>query len=220
MKWLWIASLMATSVMASDIAKIETQIVGTPMTAQQWQLSTSEWSRYQDLLKEPEAYGLVDKNPIVVLGQFARTDEERRRYAERLVQLDKKRIDGLLALDNAYRQAWTSLYPTLTPVGARLPERVLLFVTANCEPCMEALKSWRSHGVSVDVFMVDSQGNDTTLRAWASKAGVRQSDVTEQFITLNHDTRGLWFHLAKGQAAPVAFVEQEGAWSVITLPSS
>ncbi|EGU41195.1 hypothetical protein VII00023_06182 [Vibrio ichthyoenteri ATCC 700023] len=221
MKLMWVLALMvSTTSMASDVVSISNEIVKETLSAENWQLSEGEWSRYQELLNKPEAYGLVDQNPLVVLGQFARNDEERRRYAQRLVAIDKKRIDGLLALDKAYRNAWDSLYPALTPIAQSLPERVSLFVTANCDPCMDALKEWRTRGVKVDVFMVDSKGNDYVLRQWASAAGVRKSDVTERFITLNHDSRGLWFHLAKGESAPIAAFEQEGVWSVISLPSS
>ncbi|RJX68660.1 TIGR03759 family integrating conjugative element protein [Vibrio sinensis] len=221
MRTIWLLALIVTSsVMADDVVTVNNEIIKESFSAQDWQLSDNEWSRYQALINKPEAYGLIDQNPLVILGQFARTDEERRRYAQRLVVIDKKRIDGLLALDKAYRHAWQALYPTLTPIGQSLPERVSLFVTANCEPCIDVLKAWRTRGVKVDVFMVDSKGNDFTLRQWASLAGVRQSDVSERFITLNHDQRGLWFNLAKGQSTPVAAFEQEGVWSVIALPSS
>ena len=220
--WMILPLLLATSAqtLAANIESVATSVVKESLSAENWQLSSGEWSRYQELINRPEAYGLIDNNPLVVLGQFARSDKERRQYAERLVELDKKRIDGLLALDNAYRDAWETLYPTLTPIGKSLPDRVSLFVTPNCEPCIDTLKSWRLSGVSVDVFMVNSQNNDAVLRQWASTAGIRQSDVVSQFITLNHDTRGLWFHLAKGQAAPVSITYREGAWSIISLPSS
>lgn len=221
MKIGWIfAFIISSSVMASDVVTISDDVVKSTLSAENWQLSKSEWSRYQELMNKPEAYGLVDNNPLVVLGQFARNDEERQRYATRLVALDKKRIDGLLALDKAYRNAWETLYPTLTPIAQSLPERVSLFVTANCDPCIDALKEWRTHGINVDVFMIDSKGNDFMLRQWASLAGIRKSDVTARFITLNHDSRGLWFQLGKGQAVPGAAVEREGVWSVISLPSS
>ncbi|MEZ9043448.1 TIGR03759 family integrating conjugative element protein, partial [Vibrio sp. 10N.247.311.47] len=149
--------------------------------------------------------------------QFARSDTERARLAERLVAFDKERTEGLLALDVAYRAAWARLYPNLKPIGPRLPERVALFVRAGCDTCVDALKQWRSHGVAVDVYMLG--GNNTELQAWASVAGVRHSDVEKQWITLNHDTRALWITLAKGKPVPVAISEQGGGqWSVVALP--
>jgi integrating conjugative element protein (TIGR03759 family) len=161
---------------------------------------------------------MQDDNPLEVLAVFARDDAERTRFAERLVEFDKARTDGILALDVAYRAAWQRLYPNLTPIGARLPERVALFVRSECDACFDALKAWRSKGVNVDVYLIG--GDDAALQAWANAAGVRHGDVDAKRITLNHDTRGLWFSLAKGKAVPVAIAQQGegGAWSVIALP--
>jgi len=186
--------------------------------ASDWGLSKADWQRYQTLMKSPLTYDMQEASPIEVLAQFAKTPSERQRLARMLVEFDKQRTDGLLALDAAYRQAWHSLYPNLKPIGQGLPERVVLFVTQRCDACIDALKAWRTQGVMVDVYMVDSQGNDRALRQWAAGAGVRQSDVSAQFITLNHDTRGLWFNLANGKPAPVTVAKRGEQWSVISLP--
>ncbi|HHB1547482.1 TIGR03759 family integrating conjugative element protein [Vibrio parahaemolyticus] len=182
-----------------------------------WQLSKADWQRYETLMESPLTYDMKNDNPIEVLATFARNEEERRRFAERLVEFDKKRTDGLLALDVAYRQAWHRLYPNLKPIGQRWPSRVALFVRAECDECVDALKNWRQHGVSVDVYLV-GDGSDDALQTWANRAGVRQSDVEQHYITLNHDKQGLWFRLAKGKAVPVAAAERGGQWSVIAQP--
>lgn len=182
-----------------------------------WQLSKADWQRYETLMQSPLTYDMKNDNPLEVLARFARNEEERRRWAERLVEFDKQRTEGLLALDVAYRQAWQRLYPNLKPIGPRQPDRVALFVRSDCPKCTDALKTWRQHGVSVDVYLVGS-GDDDALQAWANQAGVRQSDVSQHYITLNHDKQGLWFRLAKGQAVPVAAAERGGQWSVVAQP--
>lgn len=185
--------------------------------AKYWQLSQADWTRYEQLMQSPLTYDMQQASPLEVLAQFARSDTERARLAERLVAFDKQRTDGLLALDVAYRAAWKRLYPNLKPIGPRLPERVALFVRTGCDACVDALKQWRSHGVAVDVYMLG--GNDAELQTWASVAGVRHGDVEKQWITLNHDTRALWMTLAKGKPVPVVISEQgEGQWSVVALP--
>ncbi|WP_299143287.1 TIGR03759 family integrating conjugative element protein [uncultured Vibrio sp.] len=185
--------------------------------AHYWQLSQADWQRYEQLMQSPLTYDMQEANPLEVLAQFARSDAERARWAERLVAFDKQRTDGLLALDVAYRAAWQKLYPNLKPITARLPERVALFVRMECDSCMDALKQWRAVGVAVDVYMLGASNHE--LQSWAALAGVRHSDVEEQWITLNHDTRALWMTLAKGKPVPVAISEQGGGqWSVVALP--
>ncbi|WP_104038774.1 TIGR03759 family integrating conjugative element protein [Vibrio jasicida] len=213
---------LSSSLYAADTTQTRTEqsvaVSPTQQGAKFWQLTSTDWQRYERLMQSPLTYDMQDDNPLEVLAVFARDDAERTRFAERLVEFDKARTDGILALDVAYRAAWQRLYPNLTPIGARLPERVALFVRSECDACFDALKAWRSKGVNVDVYLIG--GDDAALQAWANAAGVRHGDVDAKRITLNHDTRGLWFSLAKGKAVPVAIAQQGegGAWSVIALP--
>ena len=191
--------------------------VAIKQDANYWSLSEKEWQRYETLMQSPLTYDMQSASPLEVLAQFARSEEERRRLAERLVEFDKARADGLLALNNAYTAAWKRLYPNLKPVGEALPERVALFVRKACDSCIDALKNWRQHGVSVDVYLV-GDGKDEALQTWASNAGIRQQDVEQRYITLNHDNQGLWFRLAKGKAVPIAAAERGGQWVVVAQP--
>lgn len=195
-----------------------TDQIQTVHGARDWALSDAQWQRYQSLMQSPLTYDMKDASPLEVLAIFAKDAAERAQLAEKLVEFDKKRTDGLLALDVAYRDAWKRLYPNLPVVNSGLPSRVVLFVTEQCDACLDALKAWRSKGVSVDVYLVGAKGDDRRLRQWAADAGIRQSDVTERYITLNHDTRGLWFSFAKGQTTPVAITQRGDQWSVISHP--
>ncbi|MFM2666641.1 TIGR03759 family integrating conjugative element protein [Vibrio mediterranei] len=207
----------ATEIEQSDVFS-SSSIGLTQFHAKEWGLTALDWQRYQSLMNSPLTYDMQKDNPVEVLAIFARNDEERVRFAALLVEFDKARTEGILALDVAYRQAWKTLYPNLQPIGDGLPKRVVLFVSQSCLECMSSLKTWRSKGVGVDVYMVDANQDDEALRLWASKAGIRQNDVENQYITLNHDTRGLWFHLAKGKSVPVALAKEGDQWSVITPP--
>ncbi len=60
-----------------------------------WQLSKADWQRYETLMGSPLTYGMKNDNPIKVLATFARNEEERHRFAECLVEFDKKRTNGL-----------------------------------------------------------------------------------------------------------------------------
>lgn len=200
---------------------VTTQSTDTKVTTWQgsdWQVTEELWQRYQHLMQSPLTYDMQDATPLEVLAIFARSDAERNQLVKQMVEFDKKRAEGLLALDVAYRKAWAIQHPNLNVVGNALPERVVLFVSEQCDQCFDALKTWRSQGVAVDVYLVDGQGSDTKIRGWAAKAGIRQTDVRDKRITLNHDKRGLWFNLAKGQSVPVAMAMRGEQWVVVSQP--
>ena len=58
-------------------------------------------------------------DPLSALGIEARTDEERRRYAELQVQVEARRVEKLLAYQRAYDEAWQRLNPGMQRVNPR-----------------------------------------------------------------------------------------------------
>lgn len=216
----WLLLLVAFASNASETYTTHgtSQVIETLSQATQWGLTESDWERYQALLQSPKGFGMSASNPLVVLGRFARDDEERQRYAEQLVRFEQSRIEGLLILDQAYQEAWKKINPNLAPIGHTRPDRVVLFVRRDCTTCDQAFINWRSQGVYVDVFMTDSLGNDQALKQWASEVGVRKREVSQKEVTLNHDTQGLAFTLARGTPLPVTATLRGGQWSVIESP--
>ena len=65
------------------------------------------------------AAGIYSPNldPLSALGIEARTDEERRRYAELQVQVEARRVEKLLAYQRAYDEAWQRLNPGMQRVN-------------------------------------------------------------------------------------------------------
>ena len=208
------------SVVANDIEYRDISSISIDTAqASAWGLSPIEWSRYKEILSSPQGLEMQNSNPLSVLGRSARTDIERTQYAEMLVRYEKLSVDGLLAFNNARQAAWHRLYPNLPIIQSTTPKRVALFVANDCGTCASAVSEWRSLGATVDIYMVGSGKNDTALRQWAMKAGIRTADVDEGGITLNHDT-GNWLLLARAKPVPVAIAQdREGLWNIANLPS-
>jgi len=59
--------------------------------AQQWGLRDDEFARYRELMQGPLGIYSPNLDPLSALGIEARTDEERRRYAELQVQAEARR---------------------------------------------------------------------------------------------------------------------------------
>src|SRR5690606_2187906 len=91
--------------------------------AHDWGLNAEEWSRYRQLMQGPLGVYSPNLDPLTALGIEARSDEERRRYAELQVQAEARRVEKMLAYQRAYDEAWKRLYPTLQPVSSPAPRR-------------------------------------------------------------------------------------------------
>ena len=79
--------------------------------ASNWGLQPQEWARYRELMDGPLGIYSPNLDPLSALGIEARTDEERRRYAELQVQNEARRVERLLAYQRAYDAAWRRLNP-------------------------------------------------------------------------------------------------------------
>ncbi|MDN3519062.1 TIGR03759 family integrating conjugative element protein [Aquisalimonas lutea] len=77
----------------------------------QWNLDDEEWQRFETLMNGPRGLWTPNLDPVWVLGINARSDAERRRYAEMAVERERARAARELAFQRAYDQAWDRLYP-------------------------------------------------------------------------------------------------------------
>lgn len=178
-------------------------------------LSLTEWNEYERVMASSQGWEMKDSHPLAVLGRSATTEAEREKYARLLVTHEYQLAEGLLAFDRARTAAWKAAYPNLPLVRNNTPERVALYVNAQCDTCSQLLQQWRSKGSKVDIYFV-GKGDDTALREWAMRAGIRKLDVDEKQITLNHDD-GSWLTVAKAKPIPVSLAKnKEGAWSFVT----
>ena len=85
--------------------------------AKQWGLRDDEFARYRELMEGPIGVYSPNLDPLSTLGIEARTDEERRRYAELQVQAEARRVEKLLAYQRAYDEAWQRLNPGMQRVN-------------------------------------------------------------------------------------------------------
>ncbi|MGL5395663.1 MAG: TIGR03759 family integrating conjugative element protein [Shewanella sp.] len=178
-------------------------------------LSVTEWNEYERVMASSQGWEMKNSHPLAVLGRSATTEAEREKYARLLVKHEYQLAEGLLAFDRARTSAWKAMYPNLPIIRNNTPERVALYVNDQCDTCSQLLQQWRSKGSKVDIYFV-GKGDDTTLREWAMRAGIRKHDVDEQQITLNHDD-GSWLTVAKAKPIPVSLAKnKEGAWSFVT----
>jgi integrating conjugative element protein (TIGR03759 family) len=160
-------------------------------------------------------------DPLSALGIEARTDEERRRYAELQVQVEARRVEKLLAYQRAYDEAWQRLNPGMQRVN--LPDdkpgagatrgsgRMAVFVKDGCAACGQLVQRLQSSGAEFDLYMVGSRQDDARIRDWAKRAQIDPARVRSGSITLNHDG-GRWLSLGLPGDLPAAVREVNGQW--------
>ncbi|CFQ34427.1 TIGR03759 family integrating conjugative element protein [Yersinia bercovieri] len=188
-------------------------------SAQQWGLTTEEWQRYQQLRQGRRGILSPGLDPITMLGVEARSEEERRYYAELSVRLDFQRVEAELAFQREVNFAWERAYPDILPVqvaGGNLGQgshRLALFIRTDCgTPCENKVASLLASLRPLDIYLVGSNGKDETVRTWARKLAIPVERVKAKTVTLNHD-RGQWIKFGQGRM-PVVLQQGENGWQV------
>ncbi|HRD85416.1 MAG TPA: TIGR03759 family integrating conjugative element protein, partial [Rubrivivax sp.] len=135
--------------------------------AREWGLRSEEWARYRQLMQGPLGVYSPQLDPLTALGIEARSEEERRRYAELQVQAEARRVGKALAYQRAYDAAWQRLFPGQPRVslpGAKAQGagntgsgRLAVFVKADCAPCAQRVQQLQAAGTAFDLYMVGSR---------------------------------------------------------------
>ena len=168
-----------------------------PLTTQQqatvWGVTPEEWQRYLTLKQQARGVWSPGLDPLTTLGVEADTDHERQRFAELLVRQEYQRLEKELAFQRAYDAAPAT--PVSGPDAAenhvrQQPAfRYLLKMTAAPDSLLRTLLAQQR---PLDIWLVNSEGDDNRVRRWAMAHGIDKNWWSEHSITLNHDA-GRWF---------------------------
>lgn len=192
--------------------------------ASEWGLTQQEYQRYSLLMQGSRGIYSPGLDPLTALGIEARTDEERRRFAELQVRAERRRVDKELAYQRAYDEANARLYPgekafiirsgsdaSSSAAGIISNGRLAVFVREQCESCVTQVQQLQLQQKPFDIYFIGSQGDDERIRRWAILAGVDPKNVRSQQITLNHD-QGRWMRLGLGGELPAQVLQVNGQW--------
>ncbi|MGL4860183.1 MAG: TIGR03759 family integrating conjugative element protein [Enterobacteriaceae bacterium] len=188
-------------------------------SAQEWGLTTEEWQRYQQLIKGRRGILSPGLDPVTTLGIEARSEEERRHYAELSVKQEFQRVEAELAFQREVNAAWVRVYPDVLPVRVSVESvgqasgRLALFVREECgAPCETKVSTLLATQRPLDIYLVGSEGKDEVVRTWAKKLAIPVERVKAKTVTLNHD-RGQWLRFGQGRM-PVVLQQGEKGWQV------
>jgi len=190
---------------------------------EQWGVDATEYARYESLLAGPRgAFSVTNISPLEVLGIHARSPQERRQYADRLVRLMYEDTERVLAFEYEVQAAWKRLgRPMFDPAklprsGGTIPEitdtrgkRLALFVSTDpactdCLPRTRALAS-RSDIAGLDIYVTNTS-DANAIRAFARQAGIQPKSVISKQITLNQGSDLFALYGGNPNALPQTFV--------------
>lgn len=181
-------------------------------TAKMWGLTDQEWARYQELMQGPDGHYYPQLTPPEVLGMEAQTPQELQHFAEIDAQQEHVRIAKELAFNNAFYDAMKRLYPdepvirphdisAFNPVQSatqnktyslQAGDHLVLFINPGIGIDFETLPSLiadikKHSGVTLDIYCV-GQVTDSDISQWAALNNIPKNLVSQDRITLNHDT--------------------------------
>lgn len=200
----------------SESAVRESEARETERQAAVWNLSAGDWTRYEELMQGRRGAWSPDADPLLVLGAHARSESERRRYAEAFVLAEHQRVEGELAFERAVQVAWKRLFPgrlriaaSAGPLPAGAVSRYALVLDRGCADCGRRLGDYLSAGAPVDVY-VRGAADDADVRAWAGEQGIDPAAVRTGRVTLNRGEKApagpapaVWARVADRGWSPV-----------------
>lgn len=188
-----------------------------------WGLSDQEWKKFEKTMEiGGRGYWTPSLDPLTTLGIEANTDEERIHYAKLLVEKESQRVKKELAFQHAYDSMWKELHPNELPIELEdnpnlfapidyLGERLALFVSVNDEFIGASfVESILKVGKDVDIYLLDTDGDDNKIQSWAKKNNIPVDKVRLGNISLNHDA-GEWKLISLGNI-PSIMQKQNNKW--------
>ncbi|ELQ9312172.1 TIGR03759 family integrating conjugative element protein [Serratia marcescens] len=197
----------------------QSQANKTAQQGRQWGLSGEAYQRYQQLMDGPRGTQSPGLDPLTALGIEAQSDAERKKYAQMWVKQEFERTEKELKFQREVDAAWQRLgvLPVNMVNAAGIAHdsggRLALFVKAkDCGQCDARLAAVLADNRPVDIYLVDSKGNDSLLRDWAKAHHIPVDKVRARQITLNHDG-GRWIRFGNG-LMPVVLQQGENGWTL------
>jgi len=165
---------------------------------QYWQLTDTEWTRYESIKKNsPWAKWENKASPLALLSHYATSIEEKRRYARIEAELDTWRQHNVTEFQMLYDKERDIVHARYMDwIGKRQPtlasikpyDRLRLFIKAGeCDAeCRSVVGRVLKTQAKVDIYVTGAK-TDTAIFKWAEMANIPVERVKTKEITLNHD---------------------------------
>ncbi len=195
--WIIAAFLLFTSPAALGQAVDDLEVTQPKLSdldrrsAVSWGLTETEWQRHRELRTLRRGLVSPDVTPLEILGIYAPSDAERKRYARLYARQQLDLLERIAMFEADYIEAVRELTRSASDGTGRY--RLVAAVGCATSQCAEqlnrALQLVDQHGL--DIFLTGTAGSDGTVRNWAARNNIPPDAVRKQRITLNHAPPGM-----------------------------
>lgn len=169
--------------------------------ARNWNLSNTEWAQYKYVMQyTPRGVWTPNLDPPIVLGNLAKTDEERRRYGRLMNELERARQKGEINFQLAANSTLYDMNPSLskkkhkqeTGLAKALPGNFnklrSIFVdikacNAECKKFVTLAVASTSSVTKLDIHATN--GNEKNVINLLNDIGLSIADIQARNITIN-----------------------------------
>lgn len=181
---------------------------------EQWNLTQTDWNRYQSIMAGPRGNWSPDISPISALGIHAITEVDRMRYAEIAAKQDWERLMSErawyltygVAKDRYFGERLKELEATQKTLSdTAASDHLVLFTDDQCNPqCRRAVSTALDTGAAIDIHFVGVSSRDT-IGEWAKANRIPPEAVNKtKRVTLNIDS-GMFQRIALDATLPQLF---------------
>ena len=212
-------------------AQVKSSLIGT---AQDWELTDTEWQAYQKLMSSPAGKWYPQLTPAEVLGMYADNDQDSKHFAELAAKEEHDKIARELSFNNAFHEAMIKLYgnePVIKDVdisafnpmkgksslnnntaaiSLQAGDHLVAFV--NTTPGMDFLAIptllgvLKNHSdIRLDIYCAGNV-TDSDIQLWAKINSIPVDLVQKGIITLNHDNGKLKSIFGSGALPQIVLV--------------
>ncbi|QFT13435.1 hypothetical protein [Vibrio sp. THAF190c] len=169
--------------------------------ARNWNLGNADWAKYKYAMEyTPRATWTPDLDPPIVLGNLAKTENERRKYARIMNQLEKDRRDREIAFQLSANAVLSELDPLIASKNKKQETGLAKVLPGNFDKLRSIFLDLSTCDTSCKTFLtlaVASTSNVTKLDIHATNAneksvlellndiGLSQADIFARQITIN-----------------------------------
>lgn len=185
------------------------------VAVKEWNVTEEEWIRYKSVMQGRAKLYAGAMPPPMVLAMFADSEEERARFAEKMVQFERDKADRLLAAQRAYDDAYRRMYPnekmfdfdllrekglinsgSKTTSSSILPEsdehvpklgdKVVVFASADCtDICFGKIRT------ILDKYTIEMEvlflGTDEEFKGWYEKSKIDKKWIDAKKVSFARD---------------------------------
>ena len=157
-------------------------------SAASWGLTEEEWTRQMELRTIHRGLVSADISPLELLGIFADTKAERKRYARMFAEQKLEVLERIAAFERDYLAA----FKEITSSGRDKSKQWQLVIEIDCntEECLGDIRkaiSYAEKNERVDAYIINAT-TDQEIRWWAGRHQIPPKLVEERHFTLNYAT--------------------------------